>query len=59
MKEWLYDQIYHFNVFIFFAIVIFNVAISKNNTQTLLKEQSQELYNEIEEIKDEIRELRK
>lgn len=27
----------------------------KTNTQKMLKEQSQELYNELEEIKDEIR----
>jgi len=48
-----------FNVFMFLAIVVVNTALSKANSTKLLKEQSQELYNEIEEIKDEIRECRK
>jgi hypothetical protein len=59
MKEWLFDQVYHFNVVIFISIIIFNVALSKNNTQKLIQNQSKELYLEIEEVKDEIRELRK
>lgn len=59
MKEWLFNQIYDFNVIIFISIVIFNVALSKNNTSKLIREQSKELYLEIEEVKDEIRELRK
>jgi hypothetical protein len=59
MKEWLFDQIYHFNVVIFISIMIFNVALSKNNTQKMIQNQSKELYLEIEEVKDEIRELKK
>jgi hypothetical protein len=59
MKEWLFDQVYHFNIVIFISIIIFNVALSKNNTQKLIQNQSKELYLEIEEVKDEIRELRK
>ena len=59
MKEWLFDQVYHFNVIIFISIMIFNVALSKNNTSKLINEQSKELYLEIEEVKDEIRELKK
>jgi hypothetical protein len=55
MKDWLFDQIYHFNVVIFISIMIFNVALSKNNTQKMLQNQSKELYLEIEEVKDEIR----
>jgi hypothetical protein len=43
----------------FLAIVVVNTALSKANSTKLLKEQSQELYNEIEEIKDEIRECEK
>jgi DNA-dependent RNA polymerase auxiliary subunit epsilon len=39
--------------------MIFNVALSKNNTTKLIQEQSKELYLEIEEVKDEIRELKK
>jgi hypothetical protein len=59
MKEWLFHQVYDFNVIIFISIMIFNVALSKNNTSKLINEQSKELYLEIEEVKDEIRELRK
>ena len=55
MKEWLFDQVYHFNVIIFISIMVFNTALSKANTQKLLQNQSKELYLEIEEIKDEIR----
>lgn len=59
MKEWLFDQVYHFNVIIFISIMVFNVALGKNNTQKLIQNQSKELYLEIEEVKDEIRELKK
>lgn len=59
MKEWLFDQVYHFNVIIFISIMVFNVALSKNNTSKLINEQSKELYLEIEEVKDELRELKK
>lgn len=59
MKEWLFHQVYSFNVIIFISIMIFNVALSKNNTSKLINEQSKELYLEIEEVKDEIRELKK
>lgn len=54
MKEWLFHQIYDFNVIIFISIIIFNVALSKNNTQKMLQNQSKELYLEIEEVKQEI-----
>jgi hypothetical protein len=59
MKEWLFDQVYHFNWIIFISIMVFNVALSKNNTQKMLQTQSKELYMEIEEVKDELRMLRK
>ena len=59
MKEWLFDQVYHFHVIIFISIMVFNVALSKNNTSKLINEQSKELYLEIEEVKDELRELKK
>lgn len=55
MKEWLFHQVYDFNIIIFISIMVFNVALSKNNTNKLLQNQSRELYSEIEEIKDEIR----
>lgn len=57
MKEWLFHQVYDFNVIIFISIMIFNVALGKNNTSKLINEQSKELYLEIEEVKDEIRQL--
>lgn len=53
--NWVIDQIKDFNVLTFMAIVVFNSILSKANLQKLLKEQSQELYNDFEEIKDEIR----
>jgi hypothetical protein len=59
MKDWLFHQVYDFNVIIFISIMIFNVALGKNNTSKLINEQSKELYLEIEEVKDEIRELKK
>ncbi len=59
MKEWLFHQVYDFNLIIFISIMIFNVGLSKNNTSKLIQEQSKELYLEIEEVKDEIRELKK
>lgn len=59
MKEWLFHQVYDFNVIIFISIMVFNVALSKNNTFKLIREQSKELYLEIEEVKDELRELKK
>lgn len=54
MKDWLFHQIYDFNLIIFISIIIFNVALSKNNTQKMLQNQSKELYLEIEEVKQEI-----
>lgn len=59
MKDWLFEQVYNFNVIIFISIMIFNVALSKSNTQKMIQEQSKELYLEIEEVKDEIRQMKK
>jgi hypothetical protein len=59
MKDWLFHQVYDFNMIIFISIMVFNVALGKNNTSKLINEQSKELYLEIEEVKDEIRELKK
>lgn len=55
MIQWIVQQITEFNVLMFMAIIIFNTALSRGNMQKMLKEQSQELYNDFEEIKDEIR----
>lgn len=59
MKEWLFHQVYDLNIVILISVMIFNVFLSKNNTSKLINEQSKELYLEIEEVKDEIRELKK
>ena len=55
MKEWLYSQFEHFNVLMLVVFFIFSTLLSKANLTKQLKEQSQELYCELEEIKDEIR----
>lgn len=55
MKEWLLSQFEHFNVLMILVMVLIVTAISKSNNVKMLKEQSQELYAEFEEIKDEIR----
>jgi hypothetical protein len=54
MKDWLYYQITHFNVFTIIIMITFVTMMSKANTTKLLKEQSKEFYNDIEELKDEI-----
>lgn len=55
MLDWIIKQITDFNVLMLFVFFIFSTVLSKANMQKQLKEQSQELYNELEEIKDEIR----
>jgi ABC-type transporter MlaC component len=55
MKEWIIGQIENINLLTILIMIMFVTAMSKANTTKLLKEQSQELYNELEEIKDEIR----
>lgn len=55
MKEWLLSQFEHFNVLMLLVFFIFSTVLSKANLTKQLKEQSQELYAEFEEIKDEIR----
>ncbi|HMG14298.1 MAG TPA: hypothetical protein VK590_02555 [Saprospiraceae bacterium] len=53
--NWLIEQFQSFNVFMLLVMIIFVTAMSKTNTQKMLKEQSQELYAEFEELKDELR----
>lgn len=55
MKEWIFHQLDSLNILMLLIMIIFVTALSKVNTQKMLKEQSQELYAEFEEIKDEIR----
>jgi len=55
MKDWIISQIESINILTILIMISFVTFMSKANTTKLLKEQSQELYNELEEIKDEIR----
>jgi ABC-type transporter MlaC component len=55
MKEWLFSQFESFNLLMILVMISFVTALSKANTQKMLKEQSQELYAEFEELKDEVR----
>ena len=55
MKEWLYYQLEHFNIFMILVMIIFVSGLSRANLQKQLKAQNEEVYKEFEEIKDEIR----
>ena len=55
MFIWLLKQFQNLNALMLVIIIIFQVMMVKANTQKMLKEQSQELYAEFEEIKQEIR----
>jgi large-conductance mechanosensitive channel len=54
MKDWIVHQIMDINIIAIIIIFTFVTAMSKMNTQKLLKEQSQEIYNQVEQIKEEI-----
>jgi hypothetical protein len=54
MSHWIWSQLVHFNVLTIIVMITFVTTMSKTNTNKLLKEQSQEFYNEIEELKQEI-----
>lgn len=56
MINWLVHQFESLNVLMLIIMISFVTALSKANNQKMLKEQSQEFYNDIEEVKDEIRE---
>lgn len=55
MMNWITEQFETINLLSILIMILFVTAMSKANTQKMLKEQSQELYAEFEEIKDEIR----
>ena len=55
MKEWIWSQFTHFNVLTIIVMIGFVTAMSKSNMNKQLKKQSEEIYNEFEEVKDEIR----
>jgi energy-converting hydrogenase Eha subunit H len=52
--DFLIKNLQEFNVLMFISIIVFNTVLTKSNTQKLLKEQSQEFYNDVEELKQEI-----
>lgn len=54
MKEWLISQLENFNLLTIIVMITFVTMMSKANTTKLLKQQSTEIYNDIEELKDEI-----
>lgn len=56
MKDWIWHQFVDFNFITILVMITFVTAMSKANMNKQLKKQSEELYNEFEEIKDEIRE---
>jgi hypothetical protein len=59
MKEWLFHQIYNLNILAILVISIYVTAMSKADTKKMLKDFHEEMYNNFEEIKDEIRGSRK
>ena len=54
MINWLVHQFETLNVLMLIIMVAFVTTLSKVNNQNMLKEQSKEIYNDIEEVKDEI-----
>lgn len=54
-KDWILSQFEHFNLLTIIVMITFVITMSKANTTKLLKEQSQEFYLDMEELKDEIR----
>lgn len=54
MKDWIIHQLTDLNLLTILIMIFFVTSMSKSNTNKLLKQQSTEIYNDIEEIKDEI-----
>jgi len=54
MKDWIIHQITDLNVLTIIIMIFFVTTLSKANTNKLLQKQSTEIYNDIEELKDEI-----
>ena len=57
--EWLMDQIKHFNVLMFFAIILVNFALSRASMQKIIKDHSAQLDRDFTELKDEIKDIRR
>lgn len=54
-QDWILSQFQHFNFLTIIIMITFVTTMSKANTTKLLKDQSEELYKDFEELKDEIR----
>jgi len=54
MINWIVHQFENLNVLMLVIMIFFVTALSKSNNQKMLKEQSKEIYNDIEKMKDEI-----
>jgi hypothetical protein len=59
MIDFFICQIKSFNVLMFILIVLFNSILSRNIISKILKEESKDIYNQFEEIKDTIRDNKK
>lgn len=55
MKEYIFSQLANFNFITIIVMITFVTTMSRANTVKLLKQQSEEIYKEFEELKDEIR----
>ena len=55
--EWLLHQIVDFNFLQLIFIVVFVITLTKSNTTKLIEKQTKEIHEEIEEVKDTIREV--
>jgi len=53
--HWLVNQIQSFNVLQFLTTIFFIVSFQKSNTTKLLDKQTQEIHEEMEELKDCVR----
>lgn len=54
-QDWILSQFQHFNFLTIIIMITFVTTMSKANTTKLLKDQSEELYKDFEELKDELR----
>jgi energy-converting hydrogenase Eha subunit H len=53
--SWIVSQFENFNLLTIIVMITFVTTMSKANTNKQLKAQSEEIYKEFEEVKDEIR----
>lgn len=56
MMEWIIHQFENLNVLTLIIMITFVTAMGKANLNKQLKKQSEEIYKDFEEIKDELRE---